>query len=321
MLLSPKRRFPDAETRDFCRLQPRSAHPTIRRVTENAPPPPDGLHLDLDGAWTGAALPVPTLDLTAWGPRLRFSAPPAEMERFRQEADERLGDARFLVYGSGDFHHLSALWVRRAETPLTLVSFDNHPDWDIRPPKWCCGNWINRALDLPHVEHAAVWGCGNFECWGYPRLWGNHADVRSGKLEVHPWADGRSAADQARAWSILESNWRERFAQFAGGLAGRAVYVTVDLDGLRAGEAVTNWENGRFRAGDVAWALGEMRRHGATVVAGDICGAYSPPVYARWKQKFASETDHPKLELPDAAEAARINQGAFETIWPALVGG
>ncbi len=280
----------------------------------------DALHLNVDGAWTGAALPLPTVDLPAWGPRLRFCAPSAEVERFRVVCEEKLGRARFLVYGSGDFHHLSALWVRRAPMRLTLVSFDNHPDWDIRPPKWCCGNWINRALDLPNVEHVEVWGCGNFECWGHNRLWGNHANTRSGKLVVHPWADERSAEERARPSSILRENWRERFSAFAAGLKGKSVYVTVDLDGLKAGEAVTNWENGRFGAGDVTWGLEEMRRGGAEIIAGDICGAYSPPAYARWTQKFASETDHPKIELPDTEEITRVNKEAFEVIWPVLKG-
>lgn len=281
----------------------------------------DAIHLDLDGAWNRAELPLPSIDLTMWGARLRFSAPSPEIERFYSEAGERLGPARFIVYGSGDFHHLSALWVRRAARgALTLVSFDNHPDWDIRPPRWCCGNWINRALDLPQIERVAVWGCGNFECWGYPRLWGNHRDVRSGKLTVHPWADERSAADQAKTSSILQGNWREKFTAFAQTLAGHAVYVTVDIDGLRAGEAVTNWENGRFAAGDVAWAVETMRRCGATIIAGDLCGAYSPPSYARWTQKFASETDHPRIDAPKPEETARINRRSFETIWPVLTG-
>ena len=281
----------------------------------------DAIHLDLDGAWTRADLPLPAVGLTTWGPRLRFSATPPEMERFYAEVDGPLGPARFLVYGSGDFHHLSALWVRRAaREPLTLVSFDNHPDWDIRPPRWCCGNWINRALDLPPVERVAVWGCGNFECWGYPRIWGNHRDVRSGRLAVYPWADGRPAADQAKTSSILQRTWREKFAAFAGTLSGRSVYVTVDIDGLRAGEAVTNWENGRFAAADVAWAVETIRRGGATIIAGDLCGAYSPPSYARWTQKFASETDHPKIDVPEADEIVRINKKSFETIWPALTG-
>ena len=280
------------------------------------------IHVNLDGAWDGAALGLPGLDLSAWGPRLRFCALDDEMEEFFEEASAGLDGARFLVYGSGDFHHLSALWLRRAAggQPVTLVSFDNHPDWDIRPPKWCCGSWINRALDLPQVEHAAVWGCGNFETWGWHRLTGNHRDVRAGRLAVRAWADGRSAKDQARPHAILRENWRERFEQFAAGLAGRALYVTVDLDGLRAEDAVTNWENGRFSADDVAWALGELSRH-ATVVAGDLCGARSDAQYARRGQRFASETDHPKLPEFDRWAARRTNLRAFETIWPRLTGG
>jgi hypothetical protein len=141
--------------------------------------------------------------------------------------------------------------------------------------------------------------------------------VRSGRLSVHPWADGRSAADQARPAAITRVNWRARFGEFAGRLAGRAVYVTVDLDGLRAEEAVTNWENGRFAAGDVCWALDQIAGE-ATIVAGDVCGAYSPPAYARRFQRFASETDHPPLPAFDRDEAVRINLKALAAIWPRL---
>ena len=277
------------------------------------------LHVDLDGAWAGVPLGVPTLDRRAWGPRLRFSAPDGEMKGFLADSLAGLGAARFLVYGSGDFHHLSALWMQRVERPVTLVSFDNHPDWDIRPPKWCCGSWMNRALDLPQVEHISVWGCGNFECWGWHRVWGNHGDVRRGRLAVHPWADERSAEERGRATSILAGNWRDRFAGFAAGLDGKNIYVTVDLDGLRAEDAVTNWENGRFTAEDVAWAVGEVQRHGS-IVAGDLCGARSDAAYARWTQRFASETDHPDLPPFDREEAGRINGRSFRTIWPVLTG-
>ena len=265
----------------------------------------------------GALPGLTTIDAREWGPRLRFCAPDAEMEAFHAALAPRLGKANFLVYGSGDFHHLSALWLRRVEGPFTLVSFDNHPDWDIRPPKWCCGSWMNRALDLPAVERIAVWGCGNFECWGWHRVWGNHRDVRSGRLAVHPWADGRPMADRARPGAITRETWRDAFAQFVAGLAGKSVYVTVDIDGLRAEDAVTNWENGRFSADDVAWALEELARH-ASIVAGDLCGARSQPAYARWTQRFASKTDHPELPAFDAGDAGRINARTFDTIWPRL---
>ena len=290
---------------------------------------PAALHVDLDGAWPGDAVGLATLDLRTWGPRLRFCAPPREVEAFFAVAVDGIPRAtRFLLYGSGDFHHLSALWLRRlvaAEPALTLVSFDNHPDWDVRPPTWCCGSWVNRALELPNVQRASVWGLGNFETWGWHRLTGNRRDVRRGRLEVHAWADDRSPADRAQAHAMLRTDWRARFERFADTLTGQRVYVTVDLDGVREGEAATDWENGRFSLDDVRWALATLRGRGGHVVAGDLCGARSPGprVYARWTQRFASETDHPKTLPPptDAGEAARVNAAALRALWPALTGG
>ena len=276
------------------------------------------LHLNLDNAWPADALPFQSKDATAWGPRLRFSAPAELIEDFYREVGGNLPP--FLLYGSGDFHHLTALWVRRAAEPLVLVSFDNHPDWDIRPPRWGCGAWANRALELPAVKKVSVWGCGNFECWWPRQLFGNRRAEREGRLEVHPWADNRPISDQARRGAILRANWREHFSRFAGALVGTNVYVTIDLDCLRAEEAITNWESGRFSLEDLTWSLTELRGADARIVGGDICGAFSPPAYARRKQRFVAEMDHPKLPAPDLVAAAKVNLHAFETLWPLLVG-
>ncbi|MDQ6654385.1 MAG: hypothetical protein M3Y80_01040 [Verrucomicrobiota bacterium] len=278
---------------------------------------PAALHLNLDDAWPADAGGLPMLDAREWGPQLRFSAPPRVVERFLGSVERQLCD--FILYGSGDFHHLTALWLRRIRQPVVVVSFDNHPDWDVRPPRWCCGSWVNRALELPHVQRVSVWGCGNFECWWPGQLFGNRAAERAGKLEVHPWADDRSAAEQERRGAIMRADWRAEFERFVAELQGGAVYVTIDLDCLTPDDAITNWENGRFRAEDVAWALGRLRSD-ARVVGGDICGAFSPPKYARWKQRFASEFDHPKLPTDAATRAPLVNRAAFETLWPVLTG-
>jgi hypothetical protein len=108
------------------------------------------LHLNLDDAWSDLPRDLPVVDARDWGPRLRFSAPSRLIEDFFCEYHSRL--APFLVYGSGDFHHLTALWIRPIDEPFVLVSFDNHPDWDVRPPRWGCGGWINRALELQQVQ-------------------------------------------------------------------------------------------------------------------------------------------------------------------------
>jgi arginase family enzyme len=271
------------------------------------------IHLNLDNAWPAGAFPVGTLDVTSWGPQLRFSAPSRLIEEFYREAQKE----PFVLFGSGDFHHLTALWVRLVAEPFVLVSFDNHPDWDVRPPRWSCGGWVNRTLELPHVKKISVWGCGSFECWWPWQIFGNRRAERDGRLEVHPWADGRPPSDQNRRGAILRATWRERFAEFVQALEGSNVYVTIDLDCLRAGEAVTNWESGRFTVEDVAWALTQLRTS-AQIVGGDICGASSSPVYARRIQRFAAEMDHPKLPARDLVMATKINLRAFEALWPIL---
>ena len=256
-----------------------------------------------------------TLDAGNWGPQLRFSAPPRLIEQFYSEIRDRL--APFLAFGSGDFHHLSGLWLRRVTGPIVLISFDNHPDWDVRPPKWCCGSWINRALELEQIRHVSIWGCGNFECWWPGQIFGNRRAEREGRLEVHPWADDRDENDRKRRGAILRENWREHFEHFVTAIAGANAYVTIDLDCLRPEEAVTNWENGRFSVEDLVWALGRIRAS-ARIIAGDICGAFSRPAYARWKQRFASEMDHPKTNHREDEEVRRINHAALAVLWPAL---
>src|SRR5205807_4127627 len=184
-----------------------------------------GLYLNLDGAWRDEPLNLPGIDARDWGPQLRFSAPSKLVEKFYREFEPRL--APFLLYGSGDFHYLSGLWLRRLAEPFILVSFDNHPDWDVRPPKWGCGGWINRALELAPVKHIAIWGCGNFECWWPHNLFANRSAERQGRLEVHPWADDRSPQDRQRPGAILRDNWREKFEVFADKIGGSDIYITI----------------------------------------------------------------------------------------------
>jgi arginase family enzyme len=274
------------------------------------------LHFDLDGAWQGEPLHLPAVDARKWGPQMRFSAPPRLIERFYREHETHLA-APFLLYGSGDFHHLTVLRLRSIAGAIVLVSFDNHPDWDVRPPKWACGAWVNRALEIANVCRVSVWGCGNFECWWPHQIFGNRRAERAGRLEVHPWADDRPAKDRQRRGAILRNNWRQRFDQFLNNLAGENIYVTIDLDCLRVEEAVTNWESGRFTTADLEWAL-EKLRESCRIVGGDICGAYSPPKYARRKQRFAAEFDHPKIQLPTPERIHAINSAALVKLWPAL---
>jgi arginase family enzyme len=274
-------------------------------------------YLNLEDAWGDIPFPMRSVNLRSWGPRLRYIGTRADVEAFWEAVRNRLGP--FVLYGSGDFHYLAGVLLRRVPSPVTLISFDNHPDWDIRPPHWACGGWINRALELSNVRRAVIWGCGNFELAMPSRLFANHRALRVGRLEVHAWAERQNAGVRRHFDCMTRENWRERFERFAGSLAGQEVYVTVDLDCLRKEEAVTNWENGLFTAQDVVWALSILRAK-ARVVAGDLCGAYSPPAYARGLQRFAGWWDHPKQPPVKFAVAQQINRSTLEALWPALTG-
>ncbi|HEY6229253.1 MAG TPA: hypothetical protein VI282_19200, partial [Verrucomicrobiae bacterium] len=265
----------------------------------------NALYLNFDDAWPNESIGLQLVDARSWGPQLRFSAPSRLVEQFCTERASNL-TTPFLLYGSGDFHYLTALRLCFVAEPMVLVAFDNHPDWDVRPPKWACGGWVNRALELPNVRRASIWGCGNFECWWPHQIFGNRRAERSGALEVHPWADDRPVKDRQRRGAILSDTWHQHFEEFAKSVARENVYVTIDLDCLRIEDAMTNWESGRFTVGDLEWALAKLQ-DSAHIIGGDICGAYSPPHYARWKQSFAAEFDRPKLAPPNMEKTRTTN--------------
>src|SRR6185437_11419552 len=199
----------------------------------------DAVHLDLDGAWDAEDFDFPTLSLRQWGPRMRYVARRRDVEALWRELEGKL--PAVVVYGSGDFHHLAGMLIRRAgPAPVTLISFDNHPDWDIRPPSWSCGGWAARAL-RGGAERVSVWGCGNFELRFPSRLFADRAALKSGRLEIHPWAERQPEGVCQRFNCMRREDWRGRFEEFAKTLTARRIYVTVDMDCLSAEEAVTNW--------------------------------------------------------------------------------
>jgi hypothetical protein len=279
------------------------------------------MHVDLDGAWPTEALAIPTLDLRRWGPRLRYITREEEVRDFSRELPDET--VRFFLYGSGDFHHLSAALVLRAagttDRPIRVVCFDNHPDWDIRPPRWACGAWVNRALESAAVEGVSVWGCGNFEM-DWPHRWfRNHRAMASGRLEIFPWTERQSPAAAQHFPGISRADWRGKFEEFAARQSGASVYLTIDMDCLCEEDAATDWEAGLFSANDVAWAIDRLRQQ-TTLLSGDMCGASSPQTYARNFQRFAGWWDHPARKPIDRERATEKNIRAFRTIWPRLTG-
>lgn len=276
--------------------------------------------LAFDDAWdfgrSECFKPPPRVDAREIGPSLRFITSGRMIEEFHRKFCELLRP--FVLSGSGDFHHLTAIFVRQVKEPFVIVSFDNHPDWDVRPPHWSCGAWVNRALENPLVKQVAVWGCGSFECRLPWRLLGNRTACRSGRLWVAPWqSEGQNYPSWLCPMSTLD--WRSVFARYAESLQPLPVYVTVDLDSLMESDAITNWENGRFSLADIVWAINLLRQK-ARIVGGDLCGAFSPARYGSWFQALAGRFDHPRERSVADNQRRAVNLRALQTIWPILTG-
>jgi hypothetical protein len=280
----------------------------------------DAALLELDDAWDfqfpPEMRPLQRIDAAEIGRSLRFITSRGAIEKFY----EQFGGCfrRFMLSGSGDFHHLSAVFVRRIREPFVILSFDNHPDWDIRPPYWSCGAWVNRALENEFVDQIAVWGCGSFECRFPWRLLGNRTACLANRLRIAPWkSEGTAYPDWLHP--ITAMNWRAAFVKYLESLRTRSVYVTIDLDCLEGKDAVTNWENGRFSVDDIIWAL-DLVRSNCVIVGGDLCGAFSTLRYGSMFQTLAGRFDHPRQRTVQDSDRRSINSRALRAIWPGLIG-
>jgi len=275
--------------------------------------------LAVDDAWNSenpSSFKMPSrVDASTAGPSLRFISTKRAVESFYAEFGQYFRP--FILSGSGDFHHLTAVFTRQIKEPFAILSFDNHPDWDIRPPHWSCGAWVNRALENPLVQQVAVWGCGGFECDFPWRLLGNRPACRSGRLRVAPWRSGKGFPSWLHP--ISPAAWRLSFAEYVESIFAPTIYVTVDLDCLGESDAVTNWENGRFALSDVVWAITLLRQN-VRLVGGDLCGAFSPMRYGSRFQALAGRFDHPRQRSVTDIERRVVNLRALETIWPHLIG-
>lgn len=256
--------------------------------------------IDLDGALTVqdevmAGLPGCDADLFLardLAPRLRLLAGRSAL---RTLAD-RLGPptrGEICFYGSGDFHHLSHLLVSRFDQPVSVVHFDNHPDWTRFPRTLNCGSWVSRLQEQRNVARVVTLGPCSSDL-SAPQLKGADLPLlRSGRLQMHPLAAGatfyagpgfevasvRGAAGigaEGLRWDGLEDgDFAERVEAIAAELPHTPLWITLDKDVLGPDEAVTNWDQGRLPLHKVLQAITVFAEH-RPVLGMDVCGDYSP---------------------------------------------
>ena len=259
------------------------------------------------------------LDYRDLGPALRLWARPESLERLRQRLaaalPAELGPV-LVLSGSGDFHHVTLLLLARALEAaggpgVTVVHFDNHPDWVRFAPGAHCGSWVGQAARLPGVAKVITVGV----CSGdidRPRS-ADLSVIGEGRLELYPY---RASADRirlcGREWPAIEAMGEAAFADFLPGrIDTQAVYVTIDKDVLRGEDAGTNWDQGRTSLGFLKTLIARVAA-GRRLIGADVVGdwskaAYGGGLFAPWLKQGEAILDQPWRAPSPAVRAA--NEG------------
>ena len=289
--------------------------------------------IDLDGSLpaqeplrqrieAGAATGIDARDLAG---RLRIVASRAALRGLaaRLPPDGAGGGPGVTFYGSGDFHHLTASLVAAQDEPLTIVHFDNHPDWVRVPATVNCGAWVNRALALPHVRKVVTLGPCSADLVRPEWQFANLAALREGRIVLYPWHHapsrvwgryGRGACyrqeDGHLHWrNLAEEDWGAFLDELVAGIPTRAIWLTIDKDVLGPGDAVTNWDQGAMPLAHLLAAI--ERLAAARRIAGvDVCGDWSEPRFTDPFRWTLARFDHPPAITPSAETLgvnARVN--------------
>jgi len=256
------------------------------------------------------------------GPPLRLWGREATLEALRDRLASELaprGEAEVVFAGSGDFHHVTPLLLARAaavaDEPVTVLHFDNHPDWVRFAQGRHCGSWVGRAARLPGVARVVTIGVTSPDIGRARSREGDLALIAEDRLDLFAWTAPDGAAEVAlegRAWpTIAALGERAFFTRLEAAIPTRAIYVTIDKDVLRPAEAVTNWDQGQASLEFVMTAIA-CAAAGRRLIGADVVGDWSKAVYGGGPAAYLLKQGEALIDQPwrrpAAAGARAINE-------------
>jgi hypothetical protein len=219
---------------------------------------------------------------------------------------------QFVLLGSGDYHHLTLALLAQHSSPLTLVLFDNHPDWMKPPHKYHCGSWIYTAARMPHVERIVIIGLENGDLVGKSFLAGDVESYLSHKIVLLPYLpiDARIQNEQplVRLACQLKTNQEAGINEILEAIATPHVYISIDKDCLQSQDAITNWEQGTLPLDTVVTCIQRIAKS-HTIVGADTVGDYSPPLFNSPLKWIGSVLDRPAnaLRIQSKKKSSEVN--------------
>jgi hypothetical protein len=230
-------------------------------------------------------------------------------------------------FGSGDYHQISGLLAEQFDSPLTLIVFDHHPDFDVLPPKRHCGSWISEALKLPHIRKIILLGIASSDISTGALQTGNLAALKDDRLEIYPYRHESSRVflkkvpvcssvrvrggffSKTLVWTELCGRTPEAwFADWSGRVTTEQVYISIDKDCLKPEAALTNWEGGSFRLDELLSCL-KLIGSRYNIAGMDVTGEYSFP-----QVRGAIKTFAERCERPSDFTARGISEGRIDGI-------
>lgn len=246
------------------------------------------------------------VDLSAWQEEVRFGCTLRTLARLERAIEGSLPDSnRAIFLGSGDYHHVSHLLIRRLrrlQQPLQVVVLDNHPDNMRYPFGIHCGSWVWHVSRLPFVTCVHVLGITSSDVEIGHAMESHLRNLRSGRVRY--WCVGRNLA-WMRAFGIGRnasfSSVSAMLDAFAADLHGgnEGIYLSLDKDVLSPEDARTNWDQGVMRMEEMLATVALLR---GRIVATDVTGEVSVHAYrSRLKRLLSGLDRQPSIAPSDLA--------------------
>ncbi|MCX9150986.1 MULTISPECIES: arginase [unclassified Pseudomonas] len=279
------------------------------------------------------------IDLLDLGPKLRLWSTEKTWKRFaeRLAGRPRPTDARpeILFVGSGDYHHLTPAFLADLKEPISLIHFDNHPDWVRFAPKRHCGSWVNRALKMPAIKRIVTLGPCSDDLHNPQLRGGNLGALKRGQLQLFPWqhppskvwgrvGDGAGHQQQENHlhWrNLAQLDWAAFLEQMISGLPTEAIWITIDKDVLACEDAATNWDQGGMRLTHLLQALRALAAR-KRIIGIDVCGEFATPAFSNAFKRWEAKSDQPPPQRwtpEDLQRNAATNEALielFEELFP-----
>lgn len=248
--------------------------------------------------------------LQGWQERIRFGCTKAELARLEERVNfPENGECVFL--GSGDYHHLSLLLLKKAAEKsgeIDVVVCDNHPDNMRYAFGVHCGSWVFHASRIPGVRRIHVVGIASDDITA-GHCWENYlSPLRTGRVAY--WSVGKNAKwlnwlgaktahrDFARPDALVDS-----LIDCLGD--ARNIYLSLDKDVFGRNVVETNWDQGCFEFGHFRRILSACRDRLAGM---DVTGEVSAYRYRGLLKRLLAKRDGLAAPDPGKLEAMQEKQ-------------